>query len=105
IFRGLKKINGKNYVERAVIKAIRNDIAIYAIHTNLDNIVDGVSGRMAQVLGLKNTSVLSPKAATLRKLFTFVPSEKAEEVRNAIFIAGAGNIGHYSECSFNVAGE
>jgi dinuclear metal center YbgI/SA1388 family protein len=105
IFKGLKKINGKNYIERTVIKAIRNDIAIYAIHTNLDNIIDGVSGRMAQMLGLENTSILSPKPATLKKLFTFVPVDKAEEVRNAIFFAGGGNIGHYSECSFNVAGE
>src|SRR5258705_844394 len=73
IFGGLKKINGKNYVERTVIKAIKNDIAIYAIHTNLDNVIDGVNGRMAKMLGLKNVSVLNPKPGTLKKLFTFVP--------------------------------
>jgi dinuclear metal center YbgI/SA1388 family protein len=105
IFGGLKKINGKNYVERTVIKAIKNDIAIYAIHTNLDNVVDGVNGRMAKMLGLKNVSILSPKQATLKKLFTFVPVDKAEQVRNAIFIAGAGSVGNYSECSFNAEGE
>jgi dinuclear metal center YbgI/SA1388 family protein len=104
IFSGLKKINGKNYVEKTVITAIKNDIAIYAIHTNLDNVIDGVNGRMADVLGLQNRSILLPKENTLKKLFTFVPVEKAEEVRNAIFAAGAGRIGNYSECSFNTEG-
>src|ERR1043165_5611817 len=68
IFGGLKKINGKNYVEKTVIAAIKNDIAIYAIHTNLDNVIDGVSGRMAKMLGLTNVSILSTKPATLKKL-------------------------------------
>jgi dinuclear metal center YbgI/SA1388 family protein len=104
IFSGLKKINGKNYVEKTVIKAIRNDIAIYAIHTNLDNVISGVNGRIAQKLGLKNLSVLSAKENTLKKLFTFAPVEKAEQVRNAIFRAGGGYIGNYSECSFNAEG-
>jgi dinuclear metal center YbgI/SA1388 family protein len=105
IFGGLKKINGKNYVEKTVIRAIKNDIAIYAIHTNLDNIIDGVSGRMAKMLGLQNVSVLASKQNTLKKLFTFVPVDKAEQVRNAIFAAGGGHIGNYSECSFNAEGE
>ncbi len=105
IFGGLKKINGKNYVEKAVIAAIKNDIAIYAIHTNLDNVISGVSGRMAKMLGLQNLSVLSPKENTLKKLFTFAPVDQAEKVRNAIFSAGGGHIGNYSECSFNAEGE
>ncbi|MBL7744463.1 MAG: Nif3-like dinuclear metal center hexameric protein [Chitinophagaceae bacterium] len=105
IFGGLKKINGKNYVEKTVIRAIKNDIAIYAIHTNLDNVIDGVNGRMATMLGLQNVSVLSPRPGTLKKLFTFVPVDKAEQVRNAIFLAGGGHIGNYSECSFNAEGE
>ena len=104
IFSGLKKINGKNYVEKAIIRAIKNDIAIYAIHTNLDNVVKGVSGRMASLLGLQNVTVLSQKESNLKKLFTFVPADKAEEVRSAIFAAGGGHIGNYSECSFNVEG-
>jgi dinuclear metal center YbgI/SA1388 family protein len=104
IFGGLKKINGKNYVERTVINAIKNDIAIYAIHTNLDNVIEGVSGKMAKMLGLLNISILSKKEDTLKKLFTFVPIEKAEQVRNAIFEVGGGNIGNYSECSFNAEG-
>ena len=104
IFGGLKKINGKNYVERTVITALKNDIAIYAIHTNLDNVVNGVNGKISAMLGLKNVSILSPREGTLRKLFTFVPIDKAELVRNAIFKAGAGRIGNYSECSFNVEG-
>jgi dinuclear metal center YbgI/SA1388 family protein len=105
IFSGLKKINGKNYVERTVITSIKHDIAIYAIHTNLDNVIDGVSGRMAAILKLQNLSVLAPRANHLKKLFTFVPVDKAEQVRNAIFLAGGGDIGGYSECSFNVKGE
>jgi dinuclear metal center YbgI/SA1388 family protein len=104
IFGGLKKINGKNYVEKAIITAIKNDIAIYAIHTNLDNVIDGVNGRIASILGLKNLSVLSSKNDTLKKLFTFVPVDKAEQVRKAIFAAGGGDIGNYSECSFNSEG-
>lgn len=104
VFGGLKKINGKNYVEKTVITAIKNEIAIYAIHTNLDNVLSGVNGKIAGLLGLKEISVLSPKENVLKKLFTFVPADKAEQVRNAIFIAGGGHIGNYSECSFNAEG-
>lgn len=104
IFSGLKKINGKNYVEKAVITAIKNDIAIYAIHTNLDNVLNGVSGKMASLIGLQNIVVLSSKPSTLKKLFTFVPLDKVEQVRQAIFHAGGGFIGNYSECSFTVEG-
>jgi dinuclear metal center YbgI/SA1388 family protein len=104
IFGGLKKINGKNYVEKTVIAAIKNDVAIYAIHTNLDNVLQGVSGRMAERLGLEKCSVLAPKSGLLKKLFTFVPTAHAEAVRQAIFAAGAGHIGNYSECSFGAAG-
>lgn len=104
VFKGLKKINGNNYVERAVIKAIKNDIAIYAIHTNLDNIIEGVNGKIASLLGLKNLSVLSGKKNLLRKLQTYVPQKNAEQVRDAVFNAGAGQIGNYSECSFNISG-
>lgn len=104
IFTGLKKINGKDYVEKAIIKAIKNDIAIYAIHTNLDNVMDGVSGKMADLLGLENRSVLLPKPGILKKLFTFVPAHKSGDVRDAIFVAGGGHIGNYSECSFNTTG-
>ena len=104
IFKGLKKINGKNYVERTIINAIKNDIAIYAIHTNLDNMISGVSGKMAGLLGLQNQQVLSPKENTLKKLFTFIPKGHVTEVRQALFDAGAGHIGNYSECSFNSSG-
>jgi dinuclear metal center YbgI/SA1388 family protein len=104
IFGGLKKINGKNYVEKTIITAIKNDIAIYAIHTNLDNVIEGVNGKMATMIGLQKLSILSLKENTLKKLFTFIPVDKAEEVRNAIFQAGGGHIGNYSECSFNAEG-
>jgi len=104
IFGGLKKITGKSYVERTVIAAIKNDIAIYAIHTNLDNVIDGVNGKIADMLGLINRQPLVPKKNLLKKLLVFVPATHAENLRNALFTAGAGHIGNYSECSFNAAG-
>ncbi|MGN6638334.1 MAG: Nif3-like dinuclear metal center hexameric protein, partial [Mucilaginibacter sp.] len=104
VFRGLKKLNGKTYVERVVEKAIKNDIAIYAIHTNLDNIMDGVNAKICETLELTNCRILAPKGGLLKKLVTYVPADKAEQVRNALFHAGAGNIGNYSECSFNADG-
>jgi dinuclear metal center YbgI/SA1388 family protein len=105
LFGALKKINGKNYVEKAIIAAIKNDIALYAIHTNLDNVQQGVNGMIANKLGLINKVVLEPKNGTLKKLFTFVPFTYAEKIRSAIFSTGAGFIGNYSECSFNVQGQ
>ena len=104
IFGGLKKINGKNYVEKAVITAIKNDIAIYAIHTNLDNVMEGVNGKIASLLGLRNNLILLQKDAILKKLVHFCSRDKAEQVRDAIFKAGGGNIGNYNECSFNAEG-
>ncbi len=104
IFGGLKKITGSNYVEKTIITAIKNDISIYAIHTNLDNVFHGVNGMMADKLGLVNRKILLPKESTLKKLYTFVPTEFAEKVRSAIFNAGGGNIGNYSEVSFNAEG-
>jgi dinuclear metal center YbgI/SA1388 family protein len=104
IFKGLKKLNGKNYVERTVISAIKNNIAIYAIHTNLDNVVNGVNYKIAQKLNLQNIQVLSHKENTLKKLVTFSPRVNAEEIQNALFKAGAGTIGKYSECSYNGEG-
>jgi len=104
IFGGLKKITGKNYVEKAIISAIKNEVAIYAIHTNLDNMLSGVSGKMAGTLGLENRKVLLHKQNNLMKLIVYVPVQDAERVREAIFFAGGGNIGKYSECSFNIRG-
>jgi dinuclear metal center YbgI/SA1388 family protein len=104
IFRGLKRINGRDYVEQVIIEAIKNDIAIYAAHTNLDNILLGVNGMIGKKLGLKNITILQPKNKMLRRLITFAPVDQAEHVRNAVFAAGAGHIGKYSECSFNSDG-
>ena len=105
IFGGIKKLNGNSYVERVVLKAIQNDIAIYATHTALDNSKNGVSAKISEVLGLKNNKILLPKKGILKKLTTFVPIENAEKLRNALFNAGAGNIGNYDRCSFNIDGE
>ncbi len=103
IFRGLKKLNGSNYVERTVISAIKNNIAVYAIHTNLDNVISGVNKKIAEKLQLQDLQVLSPKENILKKLVTFSPKKNAEELRNVLFKTG-GKLGNYTECSFNVEG-
>jgi dinuclear metal center YbgI/SA1388 family protein len=100
IFSGLKKITGKNYVERTIIKAIKNDIAIYAAHTNLDSVTGGVNSKICQKLGLENCTVLQPVAGQLKKLVTFIPEAHTDKVREALFAAGAGNIGNYDSCGF-----
>ncbi|WP_028892929.1 Nif3-like dinuclear metal center hexameric protein [Tenacibaculum sp. 47A_GOM-205m] len=105
VFSGLKKINGNNYVERVVLKAIQNNIAIYATHTALDNVNNGVSAKMGEVLGLKNMKTLIPKKGIIKKLTTYVPSQNADNLRNKLFEEGAGNIGNYDNCSFNVEGK
>ncbi len=104
LFSGLKKITGKNYVERAVLKAIKNDIAIYAVHTALDNHKNGVNKIFCNALGLKNTKVLVPKQNFIQKLVTYTIPENVEKVRNALFDTGAGKIGNYEDCSFNSQG-
>ena len=104
VFKGMKKINGKTYVERAIILAIKNDIAIYACHTNLDNVINGVNGKIADKLGLINRSVLMPKAQLLQKLTVFIPEEFQEKMEQSLFEAGAGSLGNYSECSFVTEG-
>lgn len=104
IFSGLKKISGNTWVERTLIKAIKNDIAIYAIHTNLDNVISGVNKMMADKIGLKEGRVLQTKSGLLKKLICFCPKDKADVVRDALFSAGAGKIGEYEQCSFNTEG-
>lgn len=104
IFKGLKKLNDKTAVERLVRKAIRNDINIYAIHTNLDNVLLGVNHILAKKIGLSNTKVLSPIKSLLKKLVTFCPLNEADKVRQALFDAEAGHIGNYDSCSFNTEG-
>lgn len=104
IFGGLKKITGSDYVQRVVIKAIKHDIAIYSMHTALDNSNKGVNAKICEVLGLQNTSILIPQKGTIRKLTTYVPKENTDALKTALFHAGAGNIGNYSNCSFTVVG-
>lgn len=104
VFSGIKKFNGKNYVERVIIKAIQNNIAIYAAHTNLDNVAKGVNSKIAEKIGLTNCKVLAPMYNTLKKLTTFCPDDQAAALRAALFAAGGGAIGNYNECSFNTSG-
>lgn len=104
LFTGVKSLTGKNYVERTIIKAIKNDIAIYAIHTNLDHVALGVNKRICDRLGLTQTKILRPKKETLTKLVYFVPKSQAKQTLDAVFSAGAGQIGEYSNCSYQSDG-
>ena len=104
IFTGIKKLVGQNEVQRCVSMAIKNDIAIYAAHTNLDNVLQGVSGKMAEKIGLIHVRILQPKRNALLKLITYVPKIHSYKLREALFEAGAGQIGNYDSCSFNMEG-
>lgn len=104
VFKGLKKLNGKNYVERAVIRAIKSDVALYAIHTNLDHVRGGVNFKIAEKLGLEAVRILAPKRETLLKLVAFVPVDSTQAVLEALYAAGAGGVGDYKNCSFRVEG-
>ncbi|KMQ69386.1 NGG1p interacting factor 3 protein, NIF3 [Chryseobacterium sp. FH2] len=104
IFSGLKSLTGKNYVERAVLKAIENKVAIYAVHTAWDNDFFGVNAGICNQLGLKDVKILQPKKNNLKQLTVFVPRDYSEKVKEALFSAGAGSIGFYDECSFTLNG-
>ncbi len=104
VFSGMKKFTGKNHIERIVIKAIKNNIAIYAAHTNLDNVCGGVNFKICEKLGLQNCKVLQPVEKQLKKLVVFVPGSHLQNVREAVFAAGAGNIGNYDYCGYSSEG-
>ncbi|MEE4256044.1 MAG: Nif3-like dinuclear metal center hexameric protein [Bacteroidales bacterium] len=104
IFSGLKSLTGKSEVERIVMKAVKHDVGIYAIHTNLDNVLQGVNGMLSRKLGIENPRILRPLQGQLSKLVTFCPLEHAGSVREALFSAGAGHIGNYDSCSYNLEG-
>jgi dinuclear metal center YbgI/SA1388 family protein len=104
LFKGIKGLNGNSYVERCVIKAIKNDIAIYAAHTNLDSVIGGVNSKICEKIGLTNLSILAPAKDQLLKLVTFIPEDHLDKVREAVFAAGAGEIGKYDKCSFSANG-
>jgi dinuclear metal center YbgI/SA1388 family protein len=104
LFKPVRSVTGKTYIERCLIKAIKNDLVIYSAHTNLDNAIEGVNWKLASLFGLEDVRILSPKRESLFKLVTFVPLDAEEALRKALFKAGAGHIGNYSSCSFNVAG-
>lgn len=105
IFRPLKRLTGRNQVERTAMAALRAGVGLYAIHTNLDNVAHGVNAMMADKLGLDDFETLRPAKATLSKVVTFVPHDDLDAVRQAMFAAGAGNLGDYDECGFVTRGE
>lgn len=105
LFKPVKSLTGKTYIEKSIIKACRCQIAVYTAHTNLDNTFGGVNYKLAEKIGLQNVRILSPKENELLKLVTFVPAAQAVQVRKALFNAGAGQIGNYDSCSYNLEGE
>lgn len=105
VFKGLKSFTGANYVERTVVKAIKNNIALYAIHTNLDNVHTGVNRMLSEKIGLINSKVLVPKKSVIKQLVTYVPVAYADQVKNNLYEIGAGKLAEYSECSFSVFGK
>lgn len=104
IFNGIKRITGNTSTEKILYEAVKNDIAIYSAHTNLDMLSNGVSHKMAEKIGLEKISVLSPSADRLLKLVTYIPEAHYEKVKNALFEAGAGVIGNYDNCGYAVSG-
>lgn len=104
VFSGIKKLNGKNYIERVVIKAIQNNIAIYAIHTNLDSYRFGVNFEIGNRIGLDNLKILQPAKNSLTKVQVYCPTDDAEKVTNAMLLSGAGKIGNYSNCNYQSEG-
>jgi dinuclear metal center YbgI/SA1388 family protein len=104
IFSGLKRISGRSFTERILLKAVKQDIAIYSAHTNLDALNNGVSRKMAEKIGLKNVRVLSPLKNKLLKLVTFVPDNYLDKVKETVFGAGAGVTGGYDNCGFYAQG-
>ena len=104
IFNGIKRITGRSFTERIIVKAIKNDIAIYSAHTNLDIFSNGVSRKMAEKLNLKDIKVLISSRKQIIKLVTYIPESHLDKVRDALFEAGAGVIGNYDQCGFSVSG-
>ncbi|MFT6843962.1 MAG: dinuclear metal center YbgI/SA1388 family protein [Flavobacteriales bacterium] len=104
VFSGLKRFNGGDYIQRVVEKAIKNDINIYAIHTNLDNVSQGVNKKLADVLSIQQPKILAPKTSRYLKLVTFVPVKYVKQVESALFEAGAGQVGTYDQCSYQSQG-
>ncbi len=104
IFKGYKSITGRDYVERCILKAIKNELVIYSAHTNLDNVQGGVNFKIAEKIGLRNVRILEPKPDSLLKLVIFVPTDYCQQVRNALFAAGCGCIGNYDSCSYHTEG-
>ena len=104
LFKSIKKLNGDNYVQRVIIKAIKNNISIYAIHTNLDNVMDGVNSTIANRLELINCKILQPKYDILKQLIVYCPESYSKKLKESLFSLGAGAIGDYEQCSFSSKG-
>ncbi len=104
IFTKIKQITTATHTGRSIMQAIKHNIAIYAIHTNLDNIAEGINGCMAGRLNLQKQCILEPKTHTFQKLAVYVPLAYVDIVRDALHEAGAGHIGNYTRCSFMTAG-
>jgi dinuclear metal center YbgI/SA1388 family protein len=104
LFKGIKRLGVSTEIERILHRCIKQDIAIYAIHTNLDNHIDGVNSKIASTIGLRHCRILQPKPHTLFKLVVYTPVDSEERVHEAVCAAGAGNIGNHYNCGYTTVG-
>ena len=104
MFSSINKLTANDYEGSLIIKLIKSDIALYAVHTNLDNSINGINKYLALKLGLKNLQILVGKEKTFKKIITFVPKAYSQKVITALSAAKAGNIGLYSHCAFVTEG-
>lgn len=106
IFKGMKSITDKSYHGRLIRRLIKEDIHVYAAHTNLDVADNGLNDYLAHLIGLDNLSVLDvTKTEAYYKLYTMVPVDSVEIVEEALYKSGAGRYDHYDECSFKIQGQ
>ncbi|MEG1409914.1 MAG: Nif3-like dinuclear metal center hexameric protein [Terrisporobacter sp.] len=105
IFRKLNKINTRDLKGKLIHKLIKNDIALYSMHTNFDIAFDGLNDYFMEIMGFENTKVLDiTNSEVLHKIAVYVPLTHELVIREALGDVGAGHIGNYSHCTFNTPG-
>ncbi len=105
LFRKINKVNTRDLKGRLIHKLIKNDISLYSMHTNFDIAFDGLNDYFMEIMGFENTKILDvTKSETLYKVAVYVPKSHENIVREALGNSGAGYIGNYSNCTFNISG-
>ncbi len=106
VFQSIKSLAGNTLVNRLLVFAIKNNVAVYAFHTNLDNVLSGVNAAFANKMGISpiGRQILYKKSRQVAKLYTYVPKTHHLQVQKALYATGAGQIGLYENCSFSALG-